>query len=282
MKDKVYYYNHNALEPTIIFNEWPYFIDNGEFKNWQWEYTTQFGNLKNFRRSKQEFPMLVSIFNNSKENRDYLTDVFSRDLIAGKPGKLKLRNWTLECFIVQAKYQYSTNLDRQIEYMVLPTQSTWIKKINKKFIGKKTDDNAVEDLKRHYTKEIGEDIPTREYDYGYELPDINFSSIQLVNQDCGYIITIYGPVENPVIFINNHPIKVNVTVKDQHALEITSIDNEKTIYIISPTGLKTSAFVYRDKTYSPFIKLNSNLQISFGKFNFDLKIIEKRSEPTWI
>lgn len=93
---------------------------------------------------------------------------------------------------------------------------------------------------------------------------------------------IYGPQVNPVIYLNNQPIQVNVELSATERLQIISNGNVKTIKILSPNGAATDAFVYRDKENSPFLMLGQHTDLTFGQIRFDFTTIERRSEPTWI
>ena len=92
---------------------------------------------------------------------------------------------------------------------------------------------------------------------------------------------IYGPAIDPVIYVNNNPIKVFVTLNSTERLRIVSDGSIKTIDILQADGSAESAFVYRDKEHNPFITLGPENELTFGEIKFDFTTIERRSEPSW-
>lgn len=124
-------------------------------------------------------------------------------------------------------------------------------------------------------------FPARGYIYGYSQPESHYDSIDLPGTGNGYEIMIYGPQVNPVIYLDNQPIQVNVTLEATERLHIVSNGSVKTIEILQPNGAATDAFVYRDKEHSPFLTLGQHTDLTFGQIRFDFTTIERRSEPTW-
>lgn len=281
MRDKIYYYDHNNML-KLTLNDYPYYSEPSEFKDWTWGYNNQFGKLNTFFRNKETWPLVIGIAGDYLPAHDALCDIFSADVLAEKPGKLVLRDWTLRCFITEAQYAYgtyTTELDRQAVFNVRAVDSTWIRETTRTFNGIGSGGSA-EDLWRDYVN-----IPSgpgRGYNYGYNIPAQHNGSVDVAGRGNGYKLVIYGPAVDPVVYFDNHPVQVFLTLDEGDRLEIVSNGETKTIEVIKPNGFRYNAFVYRSKEYSPFIEINDHVDLSWGDIKFDFTTIERRSEPTWI
>lgn len=313
--DKVYYYNRNGTL-MLTLNEDPYWCDGGEFKDWEWSYDESFSRFRNFRRTKQEYPLTISIVDQDKTSRDVLCDIFDEDVQAGEPGYLMINGWKLSCYIVEAERSFwAQALDYQIDFKIVSETSTWVRETSYHYNGVDTTGSA--DLGRDYSVETGDTVSARGYDensstasflmdsfgdtlidsdsnslidangatgtvgYGYSIVSDYTRLISLPTDGNGFRVTFYGAVTNPVIYLDGNPVRVYASIANGEQLEITSNGREKTIYKLSATGEKTNYFVYRDKTYSPFFSIDKNTTLSYGNVNFDFVTIEQRSEPSW-
>ena len=140
--------------------------------------------------------------------------------------------------------------------------------------------SSVSDIDIKYqTRSVA--VPARGYNYGYSTPESHYASIDLAGSGNGFEAVIYGPQVNPTIYLNNQPVKVNVTLDATQRLRIVSNGSVKTIEILEPNGASTDAFVYRDKENTPFLTLGQHTDLTFGQIRFDFTTIERRSQPTW-
>ena len=279
MKDTIKYYdNTGALRLTL--NKWPYYSQPDEFKNWLWSYSNNYGRIGSFYRNKESYPLTIGIASGSKAHRDALCDIFTKDILAEKPGRLEIRGWTLNCFIVEASYSYALDLDRQASFKVLPTDPTWIRKSTTSYDGIGSSGEGSIDYGRDYVNSGG--ILGRDYNYGYNVSDSHYGTISLPGIDNGYEVVIYGPQENPAIYLNNYPIRVNMSLGETQRLKIVSNGSaERTIKVLENDGSESDAFIYRDKEFTPFIDLGSYTELTYGEVKFDFTTIERRSEPSW-
>nr|DAN62572.1 MAG TPA: hypothetical protein [Caudoviricetes sp.] len=279
MKDKIRYYDRHG-QLRLTFNEFPYYSEISDFKNWTWTFDEQFGQVRNLRRSKKEYALKVGIVSDSQALRDKLTDVFTEDVLAGQPGTLEIRGWKLPCYIIESEYSYDMRVERQAIFKVRATISAWTRRTFHT-LGISSTVQKGEDLWRNYlaTGELA--IPGRGYNFGYETGISVSENIELATVGAGFIATIYGAVSNPIFYINNKPIHINVGIKVGEQLRITSVSNKKTIEVIQPNGTTKSAFVFRDKENSPFITLDKMNEIAYGELHMDFETVETRSEPSW-
>ena len=278
MKDKIYYYDrHGVLKLTL--NEYPYYSEPSDLKNWVWAFNQQFGRINTFRRNMEKHELVVGIAGDYANQHDVLCDIFSADVIAGEPGTLVLRGWSLPCYIIEADYAYGGGFDRKAVFTVQTINSTWIRTTTTTYSGAPEGGGGGTDLGRDYS--YANNLLGRGYNYGYSVADSHYASIDLPGIGNGYEIMIYGPQVNPVIYLNSAPVQVNVTIDSTERLQIVSNGSVKTIKILSATGVETDAFVYRDKVNSPFLTLGTHTDLTFGQIRFDFTTIERRSEPTW-
>lgn len=277
MKDKIYYYDHNnVLQLTL--NEYPYYSEPSDLKNWSWGFSEQFGNFNTFRRNKGTYELVIGVAGEYYAARQVLCDIFTADIEANEPGYLKLRGWVLPCYITEAEYEYGLSVDRKARFKVQSINSTWTRSTTRTYNG--TGGGIVgTDYGRDYTYESS--LLGRGYNYGYSQPVSFNDSIDLSGTGNGYEIMIYGAISNPVIYFDNVPVQVNVTIDATQRLRIVSNGSIKTIDILSSSGVATDAFAYRDKVNSPFRTLGSHTDLTYGEIRFDLTTIERRSEPTW-
>ena len=278
MKDTIRYYDRNNVL-RLTLNEYPYYSEPSDLKDWLWGFNEQFGVINTFYRNKTEYELVVGIAGDYLPHHDALCDIFSADVIANEPGYLELRGWRLPCYIVEASYEYGLSLDRQAKFRVRSVNSTWIRTNTRSYNGVPGGGLGGEDLGRDYTYTDG--LLGRGYNYGYSQPESHADVINLPGTGNGYEIIVYGPQTNPVIYLNNQPVQVNVELSAQQRLRIVSNGSVKTIEILSSSGQATDAFVYRDKENTPFLTLGTHTDLTFGQIRFDFTTIERRSEPTW-
>lgn len=315
--DKVYYYNRNGIL-KLTLNENPYWCDGGEFKDWKWEHDESFGRLRNFRRNKQEYPLTISIVDRDKKSRDVLCDIFDDDVRAGSPGFLMINGWKLPCYVTEGERElWGAGLDYQINFKIISETSTWTRETTTSYNGIEATESR--DLGRDCSWEEGDAQAARGYaeasatassilidslgatlvdsdgnivvdgtedttdkvGYGYSIISEYSKQIKLPVDGNGFRVTFYGAITDPVIYLNGKPVRVLTSVAAGERLVVTSNGREKTIYKLNAQGVKTDAFVYRDKENTPFFSIGKNTELTYGEVKFDFTTIESRSEPSW-
>jgi len=279
--DKVYYYNRNGIL-KLTFGEDPYYmvLGTGEFKDQTWEYSDQFGHFGSFRRDKTTYSFSVAITSNSLTDYDALCDIFTDDILANEPGYLLINGWRLNCYVIKSEHSFYGKRDHVIAFEAVSPNSTWLRMVTRSYNGDPGGGSTGENLGRDYTLE--DELMGRGYNYGYSQPESHYASIDLAGSGNGFETIIYGPQVNPVIYLDNKPVKVNITIDATQRLKIVSNGSVKTITILEPNGASTDAFVYRDKENTPFLTLGQHTDLTFGQIRFDFTTIERRSEPSWI
>lgn len=278
MKDKIYYYNRKGVK-QLTLNEFPYYSEPSDLFDWNWSFNEQFGKINTFRRSKGTFELVIVIYGDYATQHEKLLDIFNADVLANEPGYLLLNGWKLPCYITQAELGIFQDMDRKDSFVVQSINSTWIRESTKSYDGTAGGGLIGENLGRDYSFE--DNLMGRGYNYGYSQPESHYDSIDLPGTSNGYEVMIYGPAVDPVIYLDNNPIQVNITLTATERLHIVSNGSVKTIEVLQPNGAATDAFVYRDKVNSPFLTLGQHTDLTFGAVRFDFTTIERRSSPTW-
>lgn len=278
MRDKIYYYNRNGVL-QLTLNEYPYWSEPRDLFNWSWGFNEQFGHINTFRRAKQTYELAIVIDGDTPSRHNDLCDIFNADVLANEPGYLQINGWKLPCYITEADNSIVFDMNRQSTFVVRAINSTWIRENTKSYNGAPGGGSMGEDLGRDYS--FANNILGRGYNYGYSQPESHYSSIELAGTNNGFELMVYGPQVNPVIYLNNQPVQVNVTLMATERLRIVSNGSIKTIEILEPNGASIDAFVYRDKENTPFLTLGQHTDLTFGQIRFDFTTIERRSQPTW-
>ena len=94
-------------------------------------------------------------------------------------------------------------------------------------------------------------------------------------------LLIYGEAVNPSVVIGGHVYAINGTIGKGETLLIDSLS--KKITLTTAYGNNINWFDKRgrdDYIFEP-IPAGQNIVSWSGTFGFDLKVIEKRSEPRW-
>ena len=97
-----------------------------------------------------------------------------------------------------------------------------------------------------------------------------------------FIITIFGHVYNPTLYIGGHKYSVKVTVGENEYLTIDSMN--KTIVLTKDNGEQINCFNDRDRDSYIFEKIPSGVSVVTSEhevLQFNLTLLEERGEPKW-
>lgn len=278
-----YYVNHNGKR--VDLSAYPYLFQSGDILDWVYAYDSSAGvrnRVSNFRKSIKEFSVKVAVlcdFTIPLEERrqewrssvNALLEVFEEDVLDGKEGKLYSdTGFYMKCMIIG-----STKSDWK---MGLPVMFNTLKVLAK-------DPNWIRDNLFHFGTTSGVVGKGKKYAYQYAYQyGGNLSDTSVTNPhfyDTDFLLTIYGPALNPVVYIGGSPYLVSTNIGAGERLEINS--SEGTVIKVKIDGQQDDEFHYRQKVPSVFTKIKPGRQSVkwSGRFRFDLTLFERRSEAAW-
>ena len=273
MLDNVRYQNHQNEE--IIFGK-ETFLNKNEIRDYSWKYDTDFNSISNFYKGVISKKMSVVILANTEEEgtakKNKLFEVFEKDVLAGKPGKLFVNGYYFQGYITESK-KSNYLISRRLLYVEVNLSSDnpfWIRPTT--FIYRAEE----------YTQAVG--VKMYAYDYPYDYGN-GLAQNNILNNffmPCNFKMIIYGPCLHPTIYIAGNAYAVDTDIYDREYLTIDS--SMKTIMRTKKNGELISEFNARDKEHYIFEKIppGSHIVSWSGSFGFDVILIEERSEPPWI
>lgn len=265
----------------INLNKQPYFLlaDN-ELHDYEWEYENNGIAITSIKRGRgiKTIPFSIFIYSSSRQSaiqeKNAITSIFEKDVVAQTPGKLYIGNRYLKGYVIASKKSNWIESKRQLTISIsfLTDSPIW-----------------CEEKTTTYRKSAFANIENDVKDYPYNFP-YNYTAIDspaLINNsstDAGFIIRIYGPVENPSIAINSNNYQVNCSVATGEQLIITSSGAQRSILLKTSDGHYINKFNDRNMAFNNFLKIPIGQNIvswNYG-FDFDITVITERSEPEWI
>ena len=276
MLEKFVYENHLGQIFDGLSNG--VYLNSNDLRDYAWNYEVINNRISRFYRSVRNRKLpLVFVGKTEKEAteaRNRLTDLAEADILARLPGKIWIGGYYTSGFITDSsKTDYLINRRYNKNDLVFTSaEPAWFTEKTYTFSNK------------HETSTVtgaGTDYP---FDYKYDYA-VFAKNRQIV---CDTIISnkfklkIYGEATNPTVMINGHPYTVNGMIKAGESLLIDSLN--KTITLTTAQGNKINWFNKRNRADYIFepIQPGINNVIYNGSFDFDLTIIEERSEPKWI
>lgn len=269
MRDRVKFVNH--LNQSVTFGAMDVFLDKNKIRDYLWKYDSLYSKIINFKKEISTFQIPLTIVSDDKNAiANDLFAIFERDVVAKQPGKLICGDYYLNGYIIgSAKTDFVFDKLMRITLTFVTDDPYWKKEVPYVF---RINNSASE--------EDGLNYP---YAYPYDfLSPINIQSFSNTNfVDSDFIIRIYGYVENPAITIAGNTYKVNATVEANEILTINSKD--RTIVRTTKRGNKVNEFANRDREFDVFKRIppGRNKVIAASEFNYDIVILEERSEPAW-
>lgn len=269
MIEKIKYINH--LNEELSFGELGIYANQSDIHDFAWGVVSQNEKISSFVKGIQEkgLPIVISESADTMAVRNTISEITEKDVLAVKPGRLVIGDYYMYCYVTGSTKEGYLNGDCIFNLKIATDRPYWIKETISSFA--------------YGQGEAGTDMDYEsDFDYDYSS---NLLSSQLVNGNfvpTNFKMQIYGPATNPAVTIGGHTYKVNKSVETNQYLIIDSI--EKTIELIKQDGTKENCFNKRDKESYIFEKMPigiSNVSTS-AAFNFDITLLEERSEPKWI
>lgn len=278
-----YYINHNGKR--VDLSDCPYLFQQGDILDWEYEYDSSSGirnKVSNFRKGIKEFSVKLAVmcdFTIPFEEREeewkkavnYLMEVFEEDVLDNQEGKLySSTGYYMNCMIIGSeKSDWKMGLPIMFNTLkILAKTPVWIK------------DNLF-----HFETSSGNVGSGKKYAYKYAyLYGGDLTNTSIINPsfyESDFLLTEYGPVLNPLVYIGGIPYLVSTDLKEGERLEINSMQG--TVIKIRANGDQDNMFHYRQKQPSVFTKIKPGRQeIRWpGSFPFDLTLFERRSESAW-
>ena len=237
--------------------------------------------LQTFTKDVQIFDAKFKVFGTARERMAKLNafhDATEHDIMLMQSGKLIVDGYTIECYVIASDTAAPTDeaLESTNDVQIYCPYPFWLKE-NKYEIQATGADQIIDGL-----------------DFPFDLPcDLGVSGYRRVipfdaSIPLDFRLVFYGVLTNPAIYINGHLYEVNVTVPQNSTLTISSIeknDREKAVVLTYPSGTQTSVLYARNREsyiFEPIKPQNGQVIVStVQSMNFDLYLIEKRSEPKW-
>lgn len=237
--------------------------------------------LQTFTKDVAEYKAVFKVFGTVAERMRKLNefhDATEHDIMLMQAGTLTVDGYTIECYIVASDTSAPDDerLESTNEVTIYCPYPFWLKET------------------KYEIQATGADEIIDGLDFPFDLPcDLGVSGYRRiipfdVSIPLDFRLVFYGVITNPSIYINGHMYEVQVTVPQNSTLTISSIeknDREKGVMMAYPSGTKTSVLYARNRSsyiFEPIKPQNGQIIITTAQsMNFDLYIIEKRSEPKW-
>lgn len=272
MRDAMKYVNHYG--ETFDFGSTDVFVNENDFRNYEWTFNSQYNKISSFeKRIKKNTLPVTFVGDNAKQTANRLFEIIEKDVLTTAPGRMYVGDYYLKGYFYASKKKgYTTDGVIELNLTFASDQNYWIKEYPYVF---RIEDEGTGG--EEYG--LGYDY---NYPYGFSSP---ISSQNFVNTSfipANVIITMCGPVINPKVTIGGHAYQINTALLSNELLTINTRD--KTAIKTSRTGEKTSVFALRNLDSYLFEKVKTGTLKVFcePEFDFDITLLEERSEPLWI
>ena len=265
----------NSFNETLEFGSDNLFVNENDLRDFAWEITSKNDKISGFKKGivSKTIPIILKCDSEAEgvNLRNRLFEVFEKDVLAKKHGKIQIGDYYLRCYITGSKKtEYLIHKHYMLVSLIVQTDlPEWIKET--------TTSHIME------TEGVGAYLDYS-YDYPHDFKN-QFSNAIVENESfvaSDFIMTIFGEVSHPTIFIGNNKYSVNVVVEVGDYLTIDSTN--KTIVLSKENGEQINCFSKRDRDSYIFEKIPQGSSIvtsANGDLQFQLTLLEERSEPKW-
>lgn len=251
-------------------------LKEANFHDYEWGYSEMKKRrgsvITEFTKDSKAYDATI-IFQGSHESRmdilEDFTNASERDILNKTPGKVWHGDYYIEAYVISSSTYPADEKNRTIkEVTFLCPSSFWVRE-------------------HHYTfrKSTSEPRGSKRYANRYPYRYANgLTNFRIANDHYGesnFLIKIYGPIVNPVLYIGGYEYSVTITLEEGEYLEIDSAAG--TVIKVLVSGEHVNAFHNRSFEHSVFEPIHPGAQdVGWsGRFSFDLTIYEERSEPRW-
>lgn len=271
------------LEKIILCNRKGEIIEsakNGVYSNYndlrdyEWGYETQLNKIVGFTKGVVEKTIPLIIFCDSEEQgikiRNQIFSIMETDILEKQPGKIFIGDFYLSGYVTGSKKNKYLLNKRYMELQLTYTTDHpfWIKEHAYQF---KSKELMSSNNKRYAYR----------YAYRYANGLMNTSIVNDHYTDCNFRMIVYGPIQDPLVYIGGHEYLVKIILEENEYLEIDSA--AETVVKVTAFGERINAFHNRNFANSVFKPIRPGKQnVGWsGRFDFDLIVYEERSEPKW-
>lgn len=271
MLERLKYKNH--LGEVIDFGRSGIFVSSNDLHDYSWTVTQKNDKISAFTRSVAKRTLPVVILCPTVEEgvaaRNRLMEVAEKDVLAKKPGRIIIGDYYFQCYITESKKTKYLATRRRMEVKLTLTSDApfWVRE-------------SAHSFWTGGASNLGLDYP---FDYAFDFtPDAVIST--LVNTGftaSNFRLVVFGPCENPVVYVGGHPYGVNCTLESGEYVTIDSV--AKTVIKTALDGTATNLFNQRSRDAYIFEKIPSGqTAVSFDDdLRVDIVLLEERSEPRW-
>lgn len=265
----------NSFNERLEFGKDCLFVNENDLRNFAWSVTSKNNKISSFKKGivSKTIPVIIKC-NTEAEGilmRNTLFEVFEKDVLAMQYGRIQIGDYYLRCYITGSKKtQYLVNKNHMLVTLTVQTDlPEWIKETSIDY--DMFTMNMIPFLDFSY------DFP---YDYKNELSSVELNNTNFVASN--FVMTIYGYVQNPTIYINGYEYSVKCTIGVNEFLTIDSVN--KTILLTRANGTKVNHFNDRNKDSYIFEKIPTGINLITSAnelIKFKVTLLEERSEPKW-
>lgn len=273
MLEKFTYTNH--MGEVLEFGKGSLFVNENDLRDFAWEITSKNNKISGFKKGivSKTIPVILKCETEylGVQMRNSLFEVFEKDVLAQKHGKIQIGDYYLRCYITGSKKsQYLITQQYMLVTLTVQTDyPMWVKETTTSHT------LSTEVVQGHLDYPHG-------FPYDFKNPLGRGSIYNGSFVPCNFILTIYGYAISPEIYIGGHKYLVNVDIGENDYLTINSID--KTIILTKTNGEQVNCFNNRDRDSYIFEKIpvgTSTVTSANGQIQFTLTVLEERSEPRW-
>lgn len=270
----------NASGASIVLNQGHYLVSGHDLRDFSWERTittrpSGYGGRVRFSRPVQEKRISIGIRGREQfaQNAAALLALTEPDILNNTPGRLYLGDQYLICFLsVESVVNHFAEKSNWVskDLTVLVVEPFWRTERTYRFLAGAAE--SVEDGKRYDLR----------YDYRYIASAASGTIDNSHYAPSQMIITVYGPAENPSITVGGRIYSIAASVSATQRIVIDQL--QRRIESVTAAGERTNLFDYRDKENDIFLPVEPgvNTVIYDGSFDFDITLVQQRSEPLWI
>lgn len=278
MLEQLKYKNHQ--NEIFEFGKNGIFVNTNDLHDYEWKATSKGNRISALNRaiSTRKLPVVIMCDTEARgiEARNRLLEVFEKDVMAMQHGQIMIGDYYFRCFVTksQKKDYLTSKRHMRIDLTLTSDYPYWVKETVTQFRpgGGTTSGSGS----------LWLDYP-HDFPFDYFLSSANTNSLF----NSGFVATnfkmiLYGSCSNPAINIAGHTYQVFCDVGVNEYLTIDS--TTKKIQLTQYDGTVVNKFNSRNKESYIFEKIpvGDNTLTYSGLSDFDIILMEERSEPKWI